>query len=67
MKARFAVILLLIGSALFISGSLFKFMHWPPALANVQLLIGSIFQSVAFIGIALKVLRHPGFKDFLDR
>ncbi|MBL7953460.1 MAG: hypothetical protein JNJ91_00370 [Flavobacteriales bacterium] len=66
MKARYTLFLLLIGSVLFVSGSLSRLVHIPLALANVQLLIGSIVQALALIMITTKALRYPGFKDFLD-
>lgn len=66
MKARHALFLLLIGSVLFVSGTLSRSVHLPLAVANVQLLIGSIMQALAFIVITIKALRYPGFKDFLD-
>ncbi len=64
MTARWAIILLLIGSLVFIMGGLFKFQHWP--LANFQLMVGSFLQAFALVVIAVKALRYPGFKDFLD-
>jgi hypothetical protein len=46
-------------------GALFKVQHWP--LAWVWLTVAWLFSTIMMIVVASKVLRYPGFKDFLDR
>ncbi len=65
MTARGAIVLLLIGFAVSIMGALFKIQHWP--YSTFFLVASSLMQASAVIVLAIKVSRHPGFKDFLDR
>ncbi len=68
MTARVAILLLVISAVLFpvlgAMGALFKIQHWP--LAWVFELIGGCLASVMAVVVLVKILRYPGFKDFLD-
>ena len=69
MKARTAILLLVISAFLLPLfgwiGAMFKIQHWP--YAWVWQLIAWIFSAVMAFVVAMKVLRYPGFKDFLDQ
>lgn len=65
MNTRASIVLLLLGTSILISGSLFKVLHWPSA--NIQLLLGSVLQSVSLIMLAIKVARGNVSFAFLDR
>ena len=64
MKARYAIALLVIGMTLSFLGGLFKIQHWPGASA--MLVFGFPIEAIGFLLLLVKVLRYPGFKDFLD-
>lgn len=65
MKTRTAIALLLIGTAIITSGSLFKVLHWPSA--NIQLMLGTVMQVVALITLAANVLRSGSLKQVLEQ
>ena len=54
-----------IGAAVVIIGALFKIQHWP--MAWVWNSSASLFSIIMLLIVARKVLRYPGFKDFLDQ
>ena len=57
----FSLVLIPVLSAI---GSLFKVQHWPlPWLFH---LTSFVITSMVGLAIGVKVLRYPGFKDFLD-
>ena len=65
MTARQSISLFLLGAALMILGAMFKVQHWPGA--DMMLATASLLQIIGVLVVAIKVLRYPGFKDFLDR
>ena len=65
MKARTALVLVVIGLCFDAVAVVFKFEHWQ---YSGIFFLGS--QLPKFLGLAVlgyKALRYPGFKDFLDR
>lgn len=64
MKARYAVVLLVVGMTLSFLGGIFKIQHWPGASA--LLVFGFPIEAIGFLLLLIKVLRYPGAKDFLD-
>ena len=69
MKARTAILLLVISAFLLPLfgwiGAMFKIQHWPMSWAWD--LVAWLFSAVMAFVVAMKVLRYPGFKDFLDQ
>lgn len=65
MTARHALILLLIGLCGHCVAVVFKFQHWP--MSGLLFLGSSLPTFLCLVLLAWKTLRHPGFKDFLDR
>ncbi len=69
MKARTVIILWMLSAILLpllgILGALFKIQHWP--LAWVWEVCAWLFSAIITVVLASKILRYPGFKDFLDR
>lgn len=64
MRTRYALILLVLGMCLGFLGGLFKIQHWPGASA--LLVFGLPLEALGFFLLLYKILRYPGFKDFLD-
>lgn len=65
MTARVGLMLVLLGLCFLIASAIFTFQHWP---MSGLLFVGSTIPT--FLGlliVAWKMLRYPGFKDFLDR
>ncbi|MBZ0205998.1 MAG: hypothetical protein K8H89_06710 [Flavobacteriales bacterium] len=65
MKARHGLILVAIGLCFTLVSVIFKFQHWPFSgalflLTYIPLFLGGII-------LLVKALRHPGFRDFLER
>lgn len=65
MKTRTALALLLIGTAIIISGGLFKIMHWPSA--NIQLVLGTLMQVAALLALAAKVRQGGDLNQLLEK
>jgi hypothetical protein len=69
MTARTAIIIWLVAALLLpvmgAVGALFKIQHWP--FAWFFEVVGWLFSAAMSMVLVLKVLRYPGFKDFLDR
>lgn len=53
MKTRSILVVLLIGTALLTSGSLFKILHWMGA--NAQILVGALLQTAMLLMLALRL------------
>lgn len=65
MTARAAIVLFLMGTALWIVGAMIRIQHWP--MGDAIFSSGSVLQTEAMVVLAYKVFRYPGLKDFLDR
>ena len=69
MKARTAILLILTEASIVTTsapfGAMSKIQDWP--YAWVWQLVAWIFSAVMAFVVAMKVLRYPGFKDFLDQ
>lgn len=65
MKAKYALIILIVGFALSIIGAMFKIMHWP--FASDMLMVSTAMQVIGCITLLYKLVTYPKIKDFLDR
>jgi len=65
MKARHGLIALLLGLVLEAIALIFKFEHW--SFTPVIVITGMLLKIVGLIVLGWKVLRWPGFKNFLER
>ena len=69
MTARTAIIVWLVAALLLpvmgALGALFKIQHWP--FAWLFEVVRWLFSASMSVVLVFKVLRYPGFKDFLDR
>jgi CBS-domain-containing membrane protein len=45
-------------------GALFKVQQWP--LARTWQIAGWLFSAIMTVVVAVEILSHPGFKEFLD-
>lgn len=64
MKAKHAVLLLVLGLCLDFIGALFKILHWP--YADVLLITGMTLKVAGALLFAYKLISHPKVKDFLN-
>jgi ABC-type Fe3+-siderophore transport system permease subunit len=64
MKAKFALLLLVVGFLLVVAGALLKIMHWPGA--DVTLLAGLAGAAAGAVAFLLKLLARPKAQEFLD-
>ena len=64
MKAKYAVIIFVIGFSFYIIGALMKIMHWP--FAGLVITIATITELVGIILFLCKLFTYPKFKEFLN-
>lgn len=64
MDIRIAFSLALLGAALLVMGSLFKFLHWPGA--NIQVLAGALVLSVGLVALAINVARGRACRGVVE-
>lgn len=64
MKAKYALILILISWGVDIVGALFKIMHWP--YADVMLMLGTVLYMVGFAWLIYKLFKYEKVKEFLN-
>ncbi|WP_345070195.1 GldL-related protein [Hymenobacter fastidiosus] len=65
MKAKYGLILFVLGFCLQLVGALFKIMHWVPG--DTLLIISTTLMVAGMLLFAYKRLTHPKVKDFLNR
>lgn len=65
MKAKYAVCLIFLGIMFWILGVVFRIEHWP--LPPLFFLLYMTATPIGLVILLYKILRYPGFKDFLDR
>ena len=65
MKAKHAIILLVVGYCFDFIGGLRKIMHAPAA--NTLLIIGTLLKVLGALLFLYKLLTYPKWKDFLNR
>lgn len=65
MKAKHALIILVIGFAAGIVGAVLKIMHWP--YGNIVLISSLFLQAIGCVFLLYKLLTYSKIKDFLNR
>lgn len=65
MKAKHALIILVIGYCLDFIGGLFKLEHWE--YADQLLIVATVFKVIGALAFLAKLLTHPKVKDFLNQ
>jgi len=65
MKAKHAIILLVIGYCLDFAGSLFKILHRPGA--DNLLTVAAILKILGALLLLYKIINYPKIKEFLNR
>jgi hypothetical protein len=65
MKAKHALVLLVLGYCLNFIGGLFKLEHWE--YADEILIVATVCIIIGLILLLLKLLAHPKAKEFLNR
>lgn len=65
MKAKYAVVVIVLGLCTDFIGGLFKIMHW--AGADLLLLTGMTLKVVGVLTFLVKLLTYPRLRDFLNR
>lgn len=69
MKAKYAIVIFLVGFLINLLGAWLKITHISLGLlnGNICLTIGSVIQGLGILLIVFKVLTNKGFKDFLNK
>ncbi|MCU7616714.1 gliding motility protein GldL [Chryseobacterium sp. PBS4-4] len=69
MKAKYAIIIFLVGFLITLFGAWLKITHFSfgPFNGNICLTIGSVIQGLGILLIIFKVLTNQRFKDFLNK
>jgi len=65
MKAKHALVLLVLGFCLDFIGGLFKLEHWE--YGDQVLIVATVCKVAGTIVLLLKLLAHPKVKEFLNR
>lgn len=65
MKAKYALILFVLGVCTNLVGALFKIQHWSGA--DALLIAGSLLEVGGILLFSYKLLTHPKVKEFLNR
>jgi len=65
MKAKHALIILIIGFVASAFGAMLKIMHWPGA--NITLTVATVLQVIGWLLLLYKLVTYPKIKDFLTR
>lgn len=69
MKAKYAILIFLVGFLVNLLGAWLKITHFSmgPFNGNICLTIGSIIQSIGILIFIFKVFTNQKFKDFLNK
>jgi hypothetical protein len=69
MKAKYAIVIFLVGFLINLLGAWLKITHISLGLlnGNICLTIGSVIQGLGILLIVFKVLTNKGFKDFFNK
>ncbi len=65
MKAKYTIIIIVVGYCLDFAGGLFKIQH--RSYADMTLVIATLLKMLGIVLLAYKIIQYEGFKKFMNK